>query len=191
MPDAMEQSATVWRDRDLARVARRLHDRIGPALCAAGLQLSLIEQSAPPSSDAAEAIAGLRQALTASTDEVRTLSYLCDPSLVARLGFKAAMDYLARAVPLDPGGLAGLPSRKDPAVAGVFSLLRRSLLYWAESAPNAAFAIEARPRSIRVNSTHPAPEDLAEFLRRSGVQVPAARMSATLKIPAGAGGARR
>ena len=45
MPDVKGAKTAVWHERDLARVARRLHDRIGPALCAAGLQLSLIEQA--------------------------------------------------------------------------------------------------------------------------------------------------
>jgi hypothetical protein len=192
MLHASEQSASDWCGRDMGRIARRLHDRIGPALCAAGLHLSLIEQcvAAPDGSEAIEAIAGLREALDVSTKEVRTLSYLCDPTLVARLGLKAAMDYLARAVPFDPSGLIGLPPRKDPAAALAFTLLRSGLLHWSESAPGARFAVAGRPRSIRVTSTRPAPDGLAEFFRQSGVSVPDSRLSATLKIAAERGGTR-
>jgi hypothetical protein len=192
MPDATGQSAAAWHHRDLARVSRRLHDRIGPSLCAAGLQLSVIEQSIAldPGSDTAEAIAGLREALAESTQEVRTLSYLCDPSLVARLGLKAAISYLARVVTLDPGDLGPLGLRKDEAAAQAFSILRQTVLYWPESCPGAEFTLEASPRALRLRSSLPAPHDVVELIRQSGGNVAEDRLSASLKVAAARGGSR-
>ncbi len=192
MPDATGQSAAAWHDRDLARVSRRLHDLIGPSLCAAGLQLSIIEQSlAPaPGGDAAEAIAGLREALTESTQEVRTLSYLCDPSLVSRLGMKAAVGYLARVVSLDPGDLGPLGSRKDEAAAQAFSALRQALLYWAESCPDAEFTLDGGQRSLRLLSSLEAPDDVVELIRQFGGNVAGDRLSVSLKVAAVKGGSR-
>lgn len=189
MPDATGQSAAAWRQRDLARVARRLHDRIGPSLCAAGLQLSVIEQSlAPePGSETAEAIAGLREALTESTQEVRTLSYLCDPSLVPRLGLKAAVGYLARVVTIDLGGLGQLGSRTDAAAASAFSLLRQALLHWSECCTGAEFMIEGRQRSLRLRSSLPAPDDVVDLIRQSGGAVARDRLSLSLRIAAAKG----
>lgn len=190
MQDATEQMTAVWHQRDMARVAKRLHDRIGPALCAAGLHLSLMENAiaAAPGSDSASAAAGLRAALTESTEEIRTLSYLCDPSLVERLGLKAALGYLARAVPINPATLTEVPSRKDAAASTAFSLLRTALLYWTETLPEAAFSVQSDKRSVRVTSNIAAPEHLAEFLRQSGATVPASRLSITLKLPTMPGG---
>jgi len=193
MRDATEQMTAVWHKRDMARIAKRLHDRIGPALCAAGLHLSLMESALtpPPGSDSAAAAAGLRDALTESTEEIRTLSYLCDPSLVERLGLKAALGYLARAVPIDPGTLAEVPPRKDAAASAAFALLRTTLLYWTETLPEASFSVLADKRSIRVTSNIAAPEQLAEFLRQSGVAVAASRLSVNLKLPTEPGGPRQ
>ncbi len=193
MPDATGQSAAAWHHRDLARISRRLHDRIGPSLCAAGLQLSLIEQSVAPApgSEAAEAIAGLREALTESTQEVRTLSYLCEPTLVSRLGVKAAVSYLARVVALDPGDLGQLGARKDAAAARAFSVLRQALLYWAESCPGAEFTLECRPRSLRLRSSLPAPDEIVALVQQSGGALAQDRLSASLKVAAIEGGTRR
>jgi hypothetical protein len=192
MPDATGKSAAAWHHRDLARVSRRLHDRIGPSLCAAGLQLSIIEQSiaSEPGSDVAEAVAGLREALTESTQEVRTLSYLCDPSLVARLGLKAAIGYLARVVTLGPGDLGTLGSRKDEAAAQAFSILRQTVLYWSESCPGVEFTIEACPSSLRLRSSLAAPADVSELIQQSGGIVAEDRLSVSIKAARAKGGNR-
>jgi len=192
MPNATGQSAAAWHHRDLARVSRRLHDRIGPSLCAAGLQLSVIEQfvAPEPGSDPAEAIAGLREALTESTQEVRTLSYLCDPSLVSRLGLKAAIGYLARVVTLDPGDLEPLGSLKDEAAEQAFFILRQTVLYWSESCPGVEFTLDASPRSLRLRSSLAAPDDVSELIQQSGGKVAEDRLSASLKVAAARGGSR-
>ncbi|MBE0659299.1 MAG: histidine kinase dimerization/phosphoacceptor domain-containing protein [Bryobacteraceae bacterium] len=184
MPDATGSQSALWHERDLARIARRLHDRIGPALCAAGLQLSLIEQSlrAEPGSVAAEAVAGLREALAESTEEVRTLNYVCDPDLVPRLGLKAAVAYLARMVPVDPGGLGELGARKDPAATAAFAVLRQALLYWRECQPEAEFLLVWSARAVRIIASSPVPADVAELVGQSGGTVSEDRLTATVKI---------
>jgi signal transduction histidine kinase len=193
MPGRTTRAAADWSERDLMRVSRRLHDQIGPALCAAGLHLSLIEQSVcpKPGSDAAEAIAGLRDALTASTQEVRTLSYLCDPTLVTRLGLAPALGYLARAVPLDFEGLGALAARKDDSAAAAFNLLRQALLAWSEACPAASFTLSATRTLLRLVASDPAPESVATRFAAAAVLLTNNRRSAKLKLSAPKGGTRR
>lgn len=174
----------------MARIARRLHDRAGPALCAAGLQLSLIEQlvKAPPGSGRADAIAGLREALDESMNEVRILSYLCDPSLVARLGLKAAIGYLARAVPLDAGDLGAFGARKDGAAAAAFEVLRKALLFWFESCPDVSFGLSAGSQSLKLAASMPAPPEAAGLVVDSGGTMSKDRLAFTLKVGKAKGG---
>lgn len=186
MPDVKGAKTAVWHERDLARVARRLHDRIGPALCAAGLQLSLIEQAfkPEPGSDAAEAVAGLREALAESVEEVRTLNYVCDPAMVGRLGLKASVAYLARMARVDPGEMGDTGSRKDPAAAAAFSILRQALLFWAESSPDAEFALVWSSRAVTIAASAAAPEELDGLVAASGGKVSADRLSVAVKLGA-------
>jgi len=189
MLDAARPQPDFWRERDMARVARCLHDRVGPALCAAGLHLSLLKESvkAPSGSDAAASLAGLRQALDESTQEIRTLSYLCDPSLVARLGLKAAIGYLARSAPLDVGELGALGARRDSAAAAVFYVLRQSLLFWSECCQEADFALMAGSKSLKLAASIPAPDEVAALASASGGVVSKNRLTVTFKV----GGAKR
>jgi signal transduction histidine kinase len=84
------------RRRSMERVSRALHDRVGPALCAAGLHLGLLKNSiAKDDLEAAECLESARAALEESIAQVRALSYQTDPSIVKRLGISAAMSYLA------------------------------------------------------------------------------------------------
>lgn len=174
----------------MARIARRLHDRVGPALCAAGLHLSLIEQAlnAAPGSEAAEAVAGLREALAESVEEARTLNYVCDPALVRRLGLKAAIGYLARMVPVDPGELGELGARKDASAAAVFEILRQALLYWSETSPEAEFVLVWSTRTVKVNSSAPVPDEAAGLVEESGGTVSKDRLAVTLKFGKAKGG---
>ncbi|MBA3973066.1 MAG: hypothetical protein C0504_02475 [Candidatus Solibacter sp.] len=193
MPDAAGPQSALWHERDLARIAGRLHDRIGPALCAAGLQLSLIERSlaAAPGSEAAEAVAGLREALAESAEEVRTLNYVCDPALVRRLGLKAAIAYLSRMVRLDPGEMGDLGVRKDPAAAAAFLVLRRALLYWSECSPEAEFALIWSPRAVRIAASAPVPDEVAELAVEAGGRVSGGGLIVRLKIGWEKGGSRK
>ena len=193
MPDATGPQSALWHERDLARIARRLHDRIGPALCAAGLQLSLIEQALKPAagSDAAEAVAGMREALTESAEEVRTLNYVCDPALVGRLGLKAAVAYLARMVRLDPGEPGDLGVRKDPAAAAAFLVLRRALLYWSECSPEAEFVLVWSSRMLKIVSSSPAPEEVAALAVEAGGKVSLDGQTVSLKVGVEKAGSRK
>jgi hypothetical protein len=193
MPDATGPQSALWHERDLARIARRLHDRIGPALCAAGLQLSLIEQSlaAKPGSDAAEAVAGLREALAESAEEVRTLNYVCDPALVPRLGLKAAIGYLARMVPVDPGEPGEVGARKDTAAAAVFAVLRQALLYWRECRPEAEFLLVWSSRTVKIVASAPVPDEAAGLVMESGGTVSKDGLTVSLKVGGEKGGSRK
>lgn len=190
MPDATGPQSVLWHERDMARIARRLHDRVGPALCAAGLHLSLIEQALKqlPGSEAAQAVEGLREALTESTDEVRTLNYVCDPALVRRLGLKTAVAYLARMVRLDPGEMGEAGGRKDAAAARTFSMLRQALLFWSEQSADTEFVLVWSLRAVRIAASGPAPGEVAELASAAGGRISKDRMSVTLKLSGQNGG---
>jgi hypothetical protein len=82
------------------RVSSILHDEVGPSLCAAGLHLEALTQSALDE-NAREAAAGLRAALDAALERVRALMVETDPRLLARSGLDRALTELARVLPLD------------------------------------------------------------------------------------------
>lgn len=106
--------AEELRRRSMERVSRALHDRVGPALCAAGLHLGLLKNSiAKDDPDGAECLESVRAALEESIAQVRALSYQTDPCVVKRLGVGAALSYLAsppavtvdvKSEPADPKG---------------------------------------------------------------------------------------
>jgi hypothetical protein len=193
MPEANGPKSALWHERDMARVARRLHDRIGPALCAAGLQLSLIEQAFKPEtgSEAAEAVAGLREALAESAEEVRTLNYVCDPALVRRLGLKTAVGYLARMVRVDPGEMGEVGGRRDAAAAEAFSILRQALLFWSESSADVELVLVWSLGGVKITASAPAPEEVAELAAGAGGRVSKDRMWMTVKLGRENGGSGR
>jgi signal transduction histidine kinase len=61
---------TVYEER--VRLARELHDNIGPAIASLGLRLDMIIYSAPDNSEIVKHLEGTREAVTALVEEVRT-----------------------------------------------------------------------------------------------------------------------
>jgi signal transduction histidine kinase len=83
------------RERELARVSRVLHDRVGQVLSAVGLQLDVMrmdfEQQAP---GIVPRTAEIQQMLEEVIEELRGLSYELNPSVVERAGLQFALDRL-------------------------------------------------------------------------------------------------
>lgn len=70
-------------------VSRVLHDEVGPSLCSAGLQLSLLRGEADD-----RTLDSIQEALDHAISAVRSLSYRSDPQLASRCGLRAALSYL-------------------------------------------------------------------------------------------------
>ena len=110
------------REAEMARVARVLHDDVGPILSAAGLQLDALrmdfrEQAPEVSARTAE----IQKLLERAIDRVRDLSYELNPATVDRAGLHFALEHLSRRVRASFPGAIHLsydPSvRPPPAVA--------------------------------------------------------------------------
>jgi hypothetical protein len=80
---------------ELALVARRLHDDLGPTLCAAGFHLEVV-RAAAETAETKGAVSGLQAAMAHATEAVRSLSYATDPDVVRRCGLPTALRYLAK-----------------------------------------------------------------------------------------------
>lgn len=83
------------REREMARVSRVLHDRVGQVLSAVGLQLDAMrmdfQKQAP---GIVERTAEIQQMLEETIEELRGLSYELNPSVVERAGLSFALDRL-------------------------------------------------------------------------------------------------
>jgi signal transduction histidine kinase len=83
------------RERELARVSRVLHDRVGQVLSAVGLHLDVMrmdfQQEAP---GIVARTAEIQQMLEEVIEELRGLSYELNPSVVERAGLPFALDRL-------------------------------------------------------------------------------------------------
>ena len=91
----------------LARIARMLHDDLGPSLTGIGLQLSVFD------GDPAERKL-LQHALDHSIETVRTLQYLAYPGVAARFGLRRAFELLPYCAAPDYPGTVTV-SFEDPS----------------------------------------------------------------------------
>lgn len=91
-------SSLELRSVEQAWLSRRLHDDLGPSLCAAGLQLSLFRTELgdlPPAS--AEALDNVQGILENAVDSVRLLSYVLCPAQAGKCGLRDMARMAARA----------------------------------------------------------------------------------------------
>ncbi|HLY16268.1 MAG TPA: histidine kinase [Bryobacteraceae bacterium] len=140
-------------DADRARISRLLHDRVGPQLSAAGLQLDLLSMDA---AEAGSPIAGrtreIQDTLDTAMGFVRELSCELNPEAAERAGLYAALDGLAGSLRAGfPGNVRTLldsTAQVAPASAGALYRIAQ------EAAANAArhsgcSAIEILLKSLR------------------------------------------
>ena len=79
-------------------LSRQLHDDLGPSLCAAGLQLSLMRTEAGEmSAECTTALDAVQAILDNTVDRVRLLSYAVCPANAAKCGLRDMVPMLARA----------------------------------------------------------------------------------------------
>lgn len=88
-------SAINAREVENARVSRLLHDQVGQVLSAVGLQLDVLKldyRGQIP--DIVDRIHEIQKVLDDAVQQVRTLSYDLNPSIVERAGLHSALDRL-------------------------------------------------------------------------------------------------
>src|SRR3954467_8002663 len=88
-------SAINAREVESARVSKLLHDEVGQVLSAVGLQMDVLKldyRGQIP--EITERINEIQQILDTAVQQVRTLSYDLNPSIVERAGLHSALDRL-------------------------------------------------------------------------------------------------
>jgi len=86
--------ALVGRAAEQRQAGRVLHDDIGPLLSAAGLRLQILRMDFP---DIAEGVREAMETLDDAMDRVRVLSQQLNPSVVDRMGFQSAIEWMVEA----------------------------------------------------------------------------------------------
>jgi signal transduction histidine kinase len=103
------------REAEMARVARVLHDDLGPILSAAGLQLDALRMDfREQASEVAARTAEIQKLLERAIDRVRELSYELNPATVDRAGLYFALERLSNRVRSSFQGAVNLSY--DPSV---------------------------------------------------------------------------
>lgn len=122
------------RSVEQAWLSRRLHDDLGPSLCAAGLQLSLLRtELGQLSSTSAEALENVQTILEHAVDSVRLLSYALCPANAAKCGLRDFVRMTARAFDVQVPDFDQAPSASPAAAVELAAQLLDCLLL---SSPN-------------------------------------------------------
>lgn len=98
-------------------LSRQLHDHLGPSLCAAGLQLSLLRTEAGGlPAECGAALDNVQSILDNTVEHVRLLSYAVSPGNAARCGLRDMVRMMARAFHADVPEYENVPPA-SPAAA--------------------------------------------------------------------------
>jgi signal transduction histidine kinase len=154
--EALERLLLAEREQGV----RALHDRVGPALCAAGLHLSLIQQSLPEGQETPEALDRLREALESATEQVRALVYLNEPRLVERCGLLPALSSLASACGAHVSTEAGAPGWDTPTLSAALRVLQSAASHFPS-----LLVLGATAQTIWLRAGSPPPPDLGASLQ--------------------------
>lgn len=169
------------------RLSRRLHDRLGPLLCSAGLLAgSLRGASAASAQPCGDLIAKLERALEEAVEEVRLLSQESAPGLASRRGLPGALELLARAHQAELRIEAGPASMPAPRADALCELVRDALIVSRRPAQ-----IDLAGGALRIR-TAPAPDaavalalEAAARAAGFGFTLHAEPDAATIEIPLG------
>ena len=175
------------RTAERERLSRRLHDRLGPLLCSAGLLTGMI-RSAPAGSapQGEDLIAKLERALEEAVEEVRLLSQEAAPGLASRRGLRGALELLARVHQAELRMEAGPASMPAPRADALCELARDALIV----SPRPA-RIELADGALRIRTAPDLDPAVARALEASaraagfGFTLQPAPDAATIEIPLG------
>ncbi len=117
------------RSAEQAWLSRRLHDDIGPSLCAAGLQLSLLrtELGELPAASA-DALDNVQTILEYAVDSVRLLSYALCPAHAAKCSLRDIVRMSAKAFNAEIPESDRVPTASPAAAAELAAQLLDCLL---------------------------------------------------------------
>lgn len=110
-------------------LSRQLHDDLGPSLCAAGLQLSLLRtETADIPADCAAALENVQAILERAVDLTRLLSYSVNPGCAARCGLRDMVRMMARSFRVEVPEAETAPRAEGPAAVELAEQLLDSFL---------------------------------------------------------------
>jgi len=92
---SMTSELSLTEERERRRLATNLHDHIGQALAVAKIKLGLLQQSAA-SQEIAQPLAEVREIIEQTIQDTRSLTFELSLPVLYDLGFKPAVDWLAK-----------------------------------------------------------------------------------------------
>lgn len=115
-------------------LSRQLHDELGPSLCAAGLQLSLLRtETANMPADCAAALENVQAILERAVELARLLSYSVNPESAARCGIRDMVRMMARSFRAEVPETETVPRVEGPAAVELAEQLLDSFLLLDET----------------------------------------------------------
>jgi len=122
LPSQLRRAEQIW-------LSRQLHDDLGPLLCAAGLQLSLMRtDSTQTPSDCNAALDAVQSILDRTVEQVRLLSYSICPDSAARCGLRDMVRMMARAFRAEVPEFESAPVASGPQAVELAGQLLDCLL---------------------------------------------------------------
>ena len=112
-------------ERERRRIATEIHDRIGQTLAVTKIQLGALK-AALESDKRAEMVEDIRQLITRTIKDTRTLTFELSPPVLYELGLQAALEWLAESI-RQQSGLAVTVERDDSTPT--LEIGRRVFLY--------------------------------------------------------------
>jgi PAS domain S-box-containing protein len=114
-------------ERERRRIATEIHDRIGQTLAVTKIQLGALKAALEPD-DKVELVDDIRQLITRTIKDTRTLTFELSPPVLYELGLQAALEWLAGSI-RQHTGLIVIVERDGPVPE--LKLGRRVFLYQA------------------------------------------------------------
>ena len=114
-------------ERERRRIATEIHDRIGQTLAMTKIQLGALK-AALEKDDRAELVEDIRQLITRTIKDTRTLTFELSPPVLYELGLQAAFEWLAESIRQQTGQVVTV-ERDGPVPA--LEISRRVFLYQA------------------------------------------------------------
>lgn len=141
----------LLRTRERALISKRLHDDLGPALCAAGLHIRLLEKELSSSESARESLESVESVLGEVIETIRGLSYRTDPTIFRRCGLHAALTRICQEFGAQLE-VAGDLSSTEPSVAEAFlRIVLEALTESAVESPGAPAHVAASCNELRLH----------------------------------------
>ena len=144
--------------RESRRIAQALHDRIGQVLALINIRIGALLESVP-TKEFADSLREIRNLVSESVAQTRSLTYDLSPPILYELGFEAALEWLAERIQQQYGVSVKVLCREKAMPlstewrATLFAAIRELLVNVGKHAksPTASVALKKRGRELIVS----------------------------------------